>query len=426
MRKIAIAICIITIISCKNNTTNLSNDSAIKPNQFIAAFKPLENNFFATDTNIFELADTVSINHNLLSRFVPDTLVNRLTFGDKKTIFHAIGRISKTTETYIVFLTIKNKKPLVSVLVFDKENNFLAEKDLLSPHTDAQGYKYNLSINKEPTFYISREKYVNDKEVKFTKVGWAFNGKTFAAVVKETNERDEKLDEVINPIDTLPILNKYSGTYVQDDKNYIAIRDGKNKLEYHFFLHIDKNEGTCIGELKGSMQMVDSTNAIYNFAGDPCIIDFIFDRNIITIKEQGSCGNRRGMDCFFDDAYTKRKEAKKKEIKAPITTNATQITAPMNITKPTKIPVAKKAVTPIKSTITKPKTAIKLVEKPVIKTPVKSSVTTPKTTIKPVENIETTLPKKSSITTPKPATKTPVKPAEKPTPKPAEENPYAN
>ncbi|MCX6210222.1 MAG: hypothetical protein NTZ59_12190, partial [Bacteroidetes bacterium] len=327
------------LFSCKNKTTDLNKDAAIKPNQFIAAFKLIENGFTANDTNIFKLADTVSINHNLLSRFIPDSIVNQLIAGDKKTIFHSLGRISKSTETYILLLSVKNKKPYVSVIVFDKENKFLAEKDLLLIHND-EGYKYNLSINKEPTFFVGREKMVNDKEIKFTRTGWIFNGKNFIAAVKESNERSDKLMPIINPIDSLMKYNMYSGTYVQDDRNFIAIRDGKSKTEYLFFLHIEKNDGNCIGELKGTMQLVDSTHAIYSFGGDPCVIDFAFSNNDITIKEKGSCGNRRGMDCYFDDSYTKRKEVKKQLPKTSlITVKAVPVAKPKPIAKssnPTK------------------------------------------------------------------------------------------
>ena len=30
----------------------------------------------------------------------------------------------------------------------------------------------------------------------------------------------------------------------------------------------------------------------------------------VKVKENGSCGNNRGIKCFFNDTYTKKKEAK--------------------------------------------------------------------------------------------------------------------
>jgi len=348
MRRCIIFMFIVATISCKSKQADLSSDTPIKPNQFVAAFEVLENNFSATDSNIVKLADTVDINKKLLARFIPDTLIKRWMKGDNEATFHPIGRMDKSTETYLLLLCVKNKKPLTSVIVLDKKNVFLASKDLFDANNNYDLYKYSFSLNREPTFFVSREKLVNDKEIKYTKMGWAFVGKTFIPVVKEGNERSDKLNPIINPIDTFAKENLYSGNYVEDDRNFISIRDGRTKDDYHFFLHIDKNDGNCIGELKGEMHLIDSIHATYTFSGDPCVINFTFDRNIITIKEKGSCGNRRGMDCFFDDAYTKKKEPKKK-IAKPVTVkipsaNVTQMLMPNKIkvkktvkTKATKI-----------------------------------------------------------------------------------------
>ncbi len=349
MRIFFISIAILTLFSCKHKVTDLNSDAPIKPNQFVAAFKVLENNFAASDSNILSLADTVSINHKQLERFIPDTLLSRLLADDKKAIFHPVGRIDKINEVYLLLLSVHNKKKTVTVIVQDKKNVFLASKDILSANDD--GYRHSFSLNREPTFYVLRERIISDKEskFKFTKIGWAYSGKTFVAVVNESNERNDNLNAIINPLDTLPRANMYSGNYVEDDRNFISLRDGRTPQEYLFFLHIDKNDGTCVGELKGEIKMTDSTHAIYSFGGDPCIIDFTFDRDIITIKEKGSCGNRRGMDCFFEDAYTKKKEPKRK------------VTKPVTV----KIPLANvsKMLTPVKAK-TSPKTDKKKPAKP--------------------------------------------------------------
>ena len=56
--------------------------------------------------------------------------------------------------------------------------------------------------------------------------------------------------------------------------------------------------------------MKGQNEGIYSQGGDPCIIDFNFEGNEVTLKEKGSCGNRRGMDCFFDDTFTKKRSRK--------------------------------------------------------------------------------------------------------------------
>ncbi len=152
------------------------------------------------------------------------------------------------------------------------------------------------------------------QQLQYTRTGWAYNGSNgFMQVVNETNEDAKRNNTIINPIDTLPRKNKFSGNYVQDNKNFISIRDGKNANTYFFFIHFEKNNGTCIGELKGELQMKTANKAIYSDNGDPCVVDFTFNGNQVDVKEQGSCGNHRDIKCFFDDSFTRKKEAVKKK-----------------------------------------------------------------------------------------------------------------
>ncbi len=333
MRIFGLIILIVLLHSCKSKQTDLSKDLPIKPNEFVAAFKLLDNNFSAIDTSLLRFADKGNINTKLLSRFIPDSVIKSLTNNEKTTIFHALGRIEKNEEVYLLYLSVVNKTPSLIVSLFDKKNNYLASKNLFTSSGKNDNYRYTISINREPTFFINREKTVNDKDLKFTKLGWAYLGNKFIVVVKESNERSDKLVALINPLDTLRRENLYSGDYVEDDRNFISIRDGRTTQEYLFFLHIDKNEGQCVGELKGEMKLVDSFSAVYSMGGDPCVIDFKFDRNIITIKEKGSCGNRRGMDCFFEDAYTKKRVPKKKVVKPIVVkipmANVTKMLSPL-------------------------------------------------------------------------------------------------
>ena len=115
-----------------------------------------------------------------------------------------------------------------------------------------------------------------DNKVLYSRNGYAFNesANNFTEVMNDTNE--EKANDIINPIDTLAQLNKYSGDYITDKKNFISIRDGKNARTYIFFIHFEKNKATCVGELKGEMSLVNETNAVYQESGDPCVINFKF------------------------------------------------------------------------------------------------------------------------------------------------------
>jgi hypothetical protein len=100
-----------------------------------------------------------------------------------------------------------------------------------------------------------------------------------------------------------------SGNYAKDKQNFISVRDGSNANKYLFFVHFER-DNNCTGELKGEMTLRDATHGYYQQSGDPCVIDFTFTSKNITVKERGNCGNHRGIKCFFDDTYKKKKESK--------------------------------------------------------------------------------------------------------------------
>ncbi len=300
-----------TILGCKEKKVNLSGEAPVKPNDFIKAFAILPLPYTVADTNIAKIGDTTIISSNVFSQFIPDSALSILINTNKKYIIKPVGRIEKATDIYLLTLISQNKKLQLIAFVFNKKNQYLASKTVFET-SDNDGYMHSLSINKEPTFLISKEKITPDtKQLLFSRVGWVYSpDNIFMVVINDTNEDSKKINEIINPIDTMPRKNKLSGDYVQNKKNYMSVRDGKYPNTYTFFIHFEKKEGTCVGELKGEFKMKDATTATYNQGGDPCVIDFSFNGNDITLKEKGSCGNRRGMQCFFDDTFTKKKVVK--------------------------------------------------------------------------------------------------------------------
>jgi len=314
MNKWVCAILILFIFSCKEKQLDLSGDVPIKQNDFFGIFKPMVLPFNVSDTNIEKSADTVSIGLKAFLQFFPDSAFKNITGSNRKFSIHPIGKIDKENEQYFLILISEKKKKQIALFVTDKKNKFLGSKELLNSEQQDE-YFHSLLINKEPTFLLSKEKMGKNEQLLFSRTGWIFSDAgIFMVVINDSNE-DPKKSEIINPIDTLSKKNKYSGDYIKDKKNYISIRDGKNENVYQFFIHFERNEGSCTGELKGELEMKSSNVGIFNENGDPCIIDFVFEGNEISIKEQGSCGNHRGIKCFFNDQFIKKKEPKIKKIK---------------------------------------------------------------------------------------------------------------
>ena len=93
--------------------------------------------------------------------------------------------------------------------------------------------------------------------------------------------------------------------------NIVSIRDGSKPGKLNFFIHIDQNNGDCIGELKGIANMVSANVAEYRQTGDACALRFTFTTSSITLKEDELCGQHRGVKCSFDGNFPRKKEIKK-------------------------------------------------------------------------------------------------------------------
>ena len=298
---------------CKDKKVDLSGETPVKINDFLAAFPKLTPPFVAADTNITRVDDTTTIGYKAMLQFFPDSALTPIIGNSKKTVIHPVGIIEKDKESYLLANFITSKKTThLAVFVLDKKNKYLASKELLNT-ANTDEYLHSVSVNREPTFLISKEKLGKEGTMQYSRTGWVYSGSSgiFMVVINDTNEDPQKTS-VINPIDTLPKKNKFSGDYVQNKKNYISVRDTKNPGVYQFFIHFDKNDG-CTGELKGEFKMKDDNTAIFTQNGDPCVIDFNFVANVINVKEKGTCGNHRGMKCYFDDSYVKRKEPRVKK-----------------------------------------------------------------------------------------------------------------
>ena len=311
-----LCISFIALVSCKSKIAPLSGDGPVDVKEFINAFPVLNLTYTAADTTVQKIGDSTSISRAVFTQFIPDSSLQKFLNPDDSTLnINPVGRIEKDDEKYLLATITQSRKIILIAFVLDKKKKYLAALQLVANHNN-DGYTHSVLINREPTFTISREKNADKNlPILYTRTGYAYNNgsATFIKVVDDSNEGKKKNDAIINPIDTLPRKNKYSGDYVEDKKNFISVRDGKNATTYDFFMHFEKDDGNCIGELKGKLTMRDDTKGYFQESGDPCVIDFTFDDNEITIKEQGNCGNHRGIKCYFDDTYHKKRINKPKK-----------------------------------------------------------------------------------------------------------------
>jgi hypothetical protein len=149
-----------------------------------------------------------------------------------------------------------------------------------------------------------------DGRLIYKKAAYAYisSAGVFTLILTESNETETKR-ELLNPIDTVSRKNKLAGDYRQDRVNLVSIRDSKKPGQLRFFVHFEKDDGGCKGELKGEAKIISPGKAVYRQSGDQCELTFIFSGNTVSLKEDG-CGSHRDIKCFFEGSFVRRPPAK--------------------------------------------------------------------------------------------------------------------
>ena len=281
---------------------------------FIDFFPGVELPFQVADSNLLKKEkDSLLISLNVLSQFIPDSVIQKVIGKKGKSKIYSIGKV-KGDETYLFVKVILADRRSAQVFCFDKENRFIAAMPLLSldqspatQQTTVVDSRFAITKN-----VIRKNKDGTQNEGKDV---YVLNSGSGSFMLIMTDALEDKVAELINPIDTFSRKQKHTADYGRGKMNLVSFRDGRKNDRLTFFIHFEKNNGECTGELKGEAVLKSPALAVYKETGDPCVLQFHFTSSSVTIKELEGCGSRRGLRCLFDGTYPRKKEAKQKSAK---------------------------------------------------------------------------------------------------------------
>jgi hypothetical protein len=313
MQRLVLLILALTFLfSCKSKKPSLAGDETVEVEDFIDSFEELKLPFLVSDTALRKKSkDTILIGHKILVQFVPDTLFTRDFGKSVKPRFFPMGRVSqKGQETYLFLKASTTAKQVGYILSFDKDLNYKAGMSFVNSSNE-RNTRYEGGMDKRYSIIKNKLRRERDGQVYYQKNVYVYNNAgVYTLILTETNE-SASTAEIYNPIDTFPRKHKYAADYVSSKRNFISFRDSKRPGTLLFFVHFERNKGECKGELKGEADFIKPNLAHYREAGDPCVLEFSFTASRVNMKELEGCGNHRGIKCFFEGTYPKKKEPKK-------------------------------------------------------------------------------------------------------------------
>jgi hypothetical protein len=298
--------------SCKSKNIDLSSDSLVTPIQFVTSFPKIDLPYLIQDTMmVWKKRDTLPVASKLVSRFIPDTVFSKEFPKGVHPRFHALGRVkSNSGETYLFLKASAPGRQTVYLLCFNENSVFRAGMALLPASPVSHGF-YEGGMDRRYSIIQNHFNRNEDEQLTYHKNVFVYNNAgVFTLILKESNEAVlEK--ELYNPIDTLPRRNILSADYVLDKNNIISIRDARHAGRLAFFIHFEQKEGECKGELRGEADLIKPDLAIYHEVGDHCQLEFTFSGRSVGLRELQGCGNHRGVKCFFEGNYPRKKVSAK-------------------------------------------------------------------------------------------------------------------
>ena len=300
------------VLSCKDKKKLLKDDEPVEASEFVDFFPETRLPFKLADSSLNRsMSDSALIGTKTFKKFIPDSVLTPFFGKNTKPKIYALGRATeKDKETYLFFKAIGNGKKIGFMACFNNESQFLQAMPLVKQDADRNTSSFGMLDNKfQITTYTER---MIGSDLRFKRNVYLYNSDANNFLLIMTEPSEELIADVIDPIDTLPHKQKWTGNYVKDKKNFISFRDGKRNGELLFFIHFEKDNGNCNGELKGTARLVGKNIAQYQEPGNPCALEFDFTTSSVSMKETGGCGTYRDIKCFFEGTYPKKAEPVRK------------------------------------------------------------------------------------------------------------------
>ncbi|MCL6524599.1 MAG: hypothetical protein K6T34_08035 [Thermoflavifilum sp.] len=283
----------------KRLATNFEELLALFPNRAL----PYQIN---PDSLNMSIPDSVAFLPEVVSQFFPDSIW-RSSYSHGQVKVFPIAAIAYQNGHFLIIRVQQGQKAVAFLCYFDRKHHFHQALRLTYIGPDWQADRYDAKIDKRGIITLDQHIHTSDQRSILRERVYALNPEGNFLLVLTNANGALPLEEVYNPIDTLPARHPFSGDYVKGDLSIVSIRDGENKQTFRFFIHFYDPKTQCGGELQGIGHFMNRSTGTFKDDQGPCAIDFHFSAHQLRIEEVGGCGAYRGIQCFFNGTYFRKK-----------------------------------------------------------------------------------------------------------------------
>jgi hypothetical protein len=308
----AIGFAFLLLLACKDKKVKTVQDEDLSASEFISLVPKISFPVIIHDTTLAKKPnDSVLINQTAFKKIIPDSVYKKYYPQTKQLKLYLAGKVTDDTKgNYVIVKSILPTGRAAHVFYFDKEASFRGSMKLADGNQKTKNNRYTKIDNRYNITMVDEVKLPSGELQTAETVYYLDEDGGFKIAM--TNSNEDLSDEVMgNPIDTFPRKNKFSADYSSDKKNFISIRDDTSARSFYFYIHFSKQNGDCVGDVKGKGTWLDKTKGVFKDEESDCVIAFNFTSSSVSIKEEKGCGSYRDITCFFEGAYARNKEPAK-------------------------------------------------------------------------------------------------------------------
>ena len=308
MNKLLLALLVICLLgACKSKHKKGPGDKFTMED-----FRQLFNNTalpykLTPDSLKAEQDDSLAITPELLSQFLTDTLAKADYPTGVPVKFFPMAYFEGTDINYFVVKATGKATTTAYLCITDKKGHYLNRILVAKVSGTGDSIRY-FSVDTKQVVKITEEKQLAGGRTATKEEFYGVGADGNTTLIMTNSSGEAAAGQIFNPIDTLPGNNKFSGDYEAGELSLVSIRDGNDPKSFQFFISFSRESSGCKGELSGVGHFTSANKGEYKDKETSCGISFQFSSTgRLTIKEIGGCGAYRGVRCFFEGNYSKKK-----------------------------------------------------------------------------------------------------------------------
>ncbi|KAA2240198.1 hypothetical protein F0L74_28960 [Chitinophaga agrisoli] len=259
------------------------------------------------DSLLLKQPDSVSVKPDVLKQFLSDTIAGPDTLKNNRLKYFPLAYIAGSNLQYFVIKAVDKGAATAYICFTDKKGRYLGRMTA-AKKVPGSPEDMSFTLDSRYTIKVSTEKELSATATALREDFYSVGEDGGVTLVMTNSNGPTSAGQIFNPIDTLPRKHKYSGDYTSGEMNIVSIRDGQDPKSFQFFITFSKDNGGCKGEINGIGHYTGSNKGEYKDKETSCGIAFQFSSGRVSIREVGGCGAYRGIKCFFEGGFAKKKK----------------------------------------------------------------------------------------------------------------------